>query len=96
MHRDDPNRPPDPSPALIHMPLPYFGSARGATKFNQPLSFDTSEVTNMNGMFYGGSGHVRYARALASATPREAVSHMHPLAFISFLYSGRARPLTSR
>ena len=30
---------------------PPFGSAQGAAKFNQPLSFDTSSVTTMSAMF---------------------------------------------
>ena len=44
-----------------------------ASSFSQPLSFDTSSVTNMDSMFY-----VRCARALhvahAAATPRHPVS----------------------
>ena len=63
--RLSPPRPLDPSPALIHMPPP-----QGATKFNQPLSFDTSEVTSMSAMFYGGSGHVRIRPCPGTATPR--------------------------
>ena len=89
-----------PTPALRLFscaPAVFRFGTQGATKFNQPLSFDTSEVTNMGSMFNGGSGgHVRYARALwHTATPRETVSHTPPWAFISFLYSGRARPSTT-
>ena len=39
---------------------PPFDSRQGASVFNQPLSFDTSKVTDMSWMFY-----VRSARALA-------------------------------
>ena len=87
--RLSPPRPLDPSPALIHMPPP-----QGATKFNQPLSFDTSEVTSMSAMFYGGSGHVRYTPVpWHSHAPRTSRPfYMRPLAF----YPGRARPSTSR
>ena len=31
---------------------PPFNSRQGASVFNQPLSFDTSSVTDMSGMFY--------------------------------------------
>ena len=34
---------------------PRFDSRQGASAFNQPLSFDTSSVTNMGLMFYGAS-----------------------------------------
>ena len=33
------------------MPSPFAGSAQGAAKFNQPLSFDTSRVTDLSDMF---------------------------------------------
>ena len=49
---------PQPRPAS-HVPLP--STRQGATAFNQPLSFDTSKVTDMKYMFY-----VRSARALVS------------------------------
>ena len=42
----------------MHVPLPSTWQV--AKAFNQPLSFDTSKVTNMYGMF-----DVRSARALA-------------------------------
>jgi hypothetical protein len=46
-------------------PLPPFPPAspalpstrQGASAFNQPLSFDTSSVTNMGDMFYVRSAH---------------------------------------
>jgi len=40
--------------------MPLLSTRQSATAFNQPLSFDTSKVTNMGRMFY-----VRSARALA-------------------------------
>jgi len=50
--------PPGPHLAPHRMPLP--STRQEARKFNQPLSLDTSKVTDMLGMF-----HVRSARALA-------------------------------
>ena len=47
---------PAPRP-VSHVPLP--STRQYAYAFNQPLSFDTSKVTNMEAMF-----HVRSARAL--------------------------------
>ena len=41
-----------------------LSTRQGATVFNQPLSFDTSKVTNMHDMF-----SVRSARALAPTQP---------------------------
>ena len=59
--------PPGPAPAPLptHTPTPRparrpISTRQGATTFNQPLSFDTSSVTDMHNMFY-----VRSARALA-------------------------------
>jgi len=54
--------PPASRPAhLAPHRTPSFDSTRqGASAFNQPLSFDTSSVTDMYRMFY-----VRSARALA-------------------------------
>jgi hypothetical protein len=43
---------------------PPFDSRQNANAFNQPLSFDTSKVKNMYGMFY-----VRSARALRPPSP---------------------------
>ena len=49
-------------------PLPashaLLSTRQSAKAFNQPLSFDTSKVTNMSFMFY-----VRSARALAPTQP---------------------------
>ena len=39
-----------PAPRIYYA-WPPFGSAQGAAKFNQPLSFDTSSVTTMSAMF---------------------------------------------
>jgi len=50
--------PPGPHLAPRRMPLP--STRQDARAFNQPLSWDTSKVTNIGGMFY-----VRPARALA-------------------------------
>jgi hypothetical protein len=56
--------PPAPRPTSqhvhvhVHVPLP--STRQNARAFNQPLSFDTSKVTNMFEMF-----QVRPARALA-------------------------------
>ena len=38
-----------------HRMCPRFDSRQGASAFNQPLSFDTSSVSNMGLMFYGAS-----------------------------------------
>ena len=51
------------SPATSRLPVcslpriarPSFDSLQGASAFNQPLSFDTSSVTDMGGVFYGAS-----------------------------------------
>eukprot|EP00964_Phaeocystis_antarctica_P115127 scaffold79087_cov69-Phaeocystis_antarctica.AAC.1 len=44
--------PPPPGPQLSpHRVCPPFYSRQGAAAFNQPLSFDTSSVTNMGYMF---------------------------------------------
>ena len=51
--------PAPPSPAIFRLPprssprtvCPPFDSWQGASAFNQPLSFDTSSVTNMQSMF---------------------------------------------
>ena len=50
---------PQPSPTS-QLPAWYalFLTRQGASSFNQPLSFDTSKVTDMGDMFY-----VRFARA---------------------------------
>jgi hypothetical protein len=50
--------PPGPHLAPHRMPLP--STRQDATVFNQPLSFDTSKVTNMYSMF-----RVRYSSARA-------------------------------
>ena len=55
--------PPRPPVSWPPMSLSWYASLwtrQYATVFNQPLSFDTSKVTNMNHLFY-----VRSARALA-------------------------------
>ena len=53
LHR---RRPPPPAPAGLHTSLhtacPPFDSRQNAKAFNQPLSFDTSSVTDMRQMFY--------------------------------------------
>ena len=43
---------PERSPPTV---CPPFGSRQAMTAFNQPLSFDTSSVTNMQDMFYVSS-----------------------------------------
>ena len=53
--------PPGPHLAPHRMPLP--STRQSAHAFNQPLSFDTSKVTNMKNMF-----NVRSARALTLTT----------------------------
>ena len=56
--------PPSRLPARMSplCPCACLSTRQGTSAFNQPLSFDTSSVTNMGGMFY-----VRSARALASS-----------------------------
>ena len=44
-----PRLPARSSPRII---FHHFDSRQRASAFNQPLSFDTSSVTNMNYMFY--------------------------------------------
>ena len=48
--------------------MPAFSTRQGAKAFNQPLSFDTSKVTNMEYMFT-----VRSARALAPTALSQAL-----------------------
>ena len=55
------------------MPLP--STRQGAHVFNQPLSFDTSKVTNMNKMF-----GVRPARALVPNSLESGIPPSMPLA----------------
>ena len=55
------------------MPLP--STRQRAYAFNQPLSFDTSKVSNMNYMFY-----VRSARALAPNSLESGLPPCMPLA----------------
>ena len=54
------------------VPLPAshtrLSTRQDASAFNQPLSFDTSKVTNMDRMFY-----VRSARAMAPTALRQAI-----------------------
>jgi hypothetical protein len=62
-------------PASRRAPRPVshalLSTRQYASAFNQPLSFDTSKVTNMRSMF-----HVRSARALA---PKLALSGAFPV-----------------
>ena len=51
---------PPPGPHLAPHRTPLLSTRQGASAFNQPLSWDTSKVTDMYGMF-----EVRSARALA-------------------------------
>jgi surface protein len=55
---------PTPSRLPVHTPRPasraLLSTRQGASAFNQLVSFDTSKVTDMHGMF-----SVRPARALA-------------------------------
>jgi hypothetical protein len=52
-----------PPPGLAPRPTSHalLSTRQSAPSFNQPLSFDTSKVTDMYGMFYF---YVRSARAL--------------------------------
>ena len=52
---------PTPGPHLAPHRMPLVSTRQAAFAFNQPLSWDTSKVTNMFAMFT-----VRSARALAS------------------------------
>ena len=54
-----PNALTPPGPHLFPHLMPALSTRQSASVFNQPLSFDTSKVTNMGNMFY-----VRSARAL--------------------------------
>ena len=63
-----------------------FDARQHAHKFNQPLSFDTSKVTTMHGMFY-----VRSARALALPALRRALPvHADCVAAIQRPHTSRA------
>jgi hypothetical protein len=55
-----PHAPPPPGAHLAPASHALLSTRQHAYAFNQPLSFDTSKVTNMNQMF-----SVRSARALA-------------------------------
>ena len=48
---------------------PPFNSRQYASVFNQPLSFDTSSVTTMYGMFYVRSARALPPTALSRALP---------------------------
>ena len=65
--------PPGAHIAPHRMPLPL--NRQIATAFDQPLSFDTSKVTDMGRMFY-----VRSARALAPNSLESGVPRARPLA----------------
>ena len=62
--------PPHALPARISPFLLSFFTRQSASAFNQPLSLDTSSVTNMFGMF-----QVRFTRALPSASTVGAFLH---------------------
>eukprot|EP00964_Phaeocystis_antarctica_P032960 scaffold18676_cov52-Phaeocystis_antarctica.AAC.3 len=52
LHRGRPPPPASRYSAPRTTPYAPFDSRQGAVAFNQPLSFDTSSVTNMDGMFW--------------------------------------------
>jgi len=62
--------PPGPRLAPHRMPLP--STRQYAVAFNQPLSFDTSEVTNMYQMFNVRSARALTPQALSRAFPEHA------------------------
>ena len=55
MHRDRPSPCRLPRPASCSASYPLLSTRQGAFAFNQPLSFDTSSVTDMSYMFYYAS-----------------------------------------
>ena len=63
-------RRPRPTPCRLPARTPrpashaFLSTRQGATAFNQPLSFDTSSVTNMGGMFVVRSTHALPPQAL--------------------------------
>ena len=60
-------------PHVVPPPMPPLSTRQSATAFNQPLSFDTSSVTDMEGMF-----HVRSALSLHSwAFPARCLHRRH-------------------
>ena len=89
-HRPSPCTPLGPPPPHA-LPLPrptprpashaLLSTRQGASAFNQPLSFDTSKVTDMSRMFW-----VRYARALCpsleSSPPRAHAACTRPTPYI--------------
>jgi hypothetical protein len=66
-----PHAPPPPGAHLAPASHALLSTRQTASAFNQPLSFDTSKVTDMYAMF-----HVRSARALA---PNLALSGAFPV-----------------
>ena len=83
-----PLRPPGPPPRPASHAL--LSTRQRASAFNQPLSFDTSSVTDMDRMFYVRSepalppsiqsGPPRARAACAAAAPRPGASRPTPLA----------------
>ena len=56
-----------------------LSTRQGASVFNQPLSFDTSKVTNMGNMFYVRSARALAPTALSRASPcTPTASPPHP------------------
>ena len=67
--RPTPSRPwPTPRPASYAL----LSTRQGATAFNQPLSFDTSSVTDMSYMFYVRSAHALAHPAFTAGPSRRA------------------------
>eukprot|EP00964_Phaeocystis_antarctica_P074401 scaffold45742_cov55-Phaeocystis_antarctica.AAC.5 len=65
---------PAPRPAAC----PPFDSRQNAKAFNQPLSFDTSSVTNMAGIFYVRSSPCPVPISAVEPSPARCVHRGHP------------------
>ena len=61
---------PRPTPRSASHAL--HSTRQDASAFNQPLSFDTSSVTDMNRMFYVRSAHALAPPAFTAGPPRRA------------------------
>ena len=80
-----------------HLTSPLLPTRQSASAFNQPLSFDTSSVTTMQGMFQVRSTPVlspicsRASTARWTPSPPSAIPHPRPAPYALLSTLGRAR-----
>ena len=101
-------RPPPPASRPVARPAPYTLrlTRQGAKAFNQPLSFDTSSVTDMESMFYVRSSSCSAPNLQSSSPPHAACAAPSPSAsqpaahpaymvYMFYVRSARALALTA-